>query len=804
MSMETSPNFTPKCQQIISDSKLLAEAWNHEEVSCGHLLVSILSSEVGFINDLIRGFNLKIDSFIKFTEDFYLLEDRPGHPAEPFYGDDLKDLLIQSHQFAKKLDNNYVGVEHLFFSLLNDTQGVCHHFLKSYKVSPSKMLEAFLLLLQDQQVFSTSASQLPGEKQKEQAQPQRPAQADPNSMLESFCVNLNEVNQKGFMGKVIGKDSEIDRICEILGRKIKNNPLLIGDPGVGKTAVVEGLVQRIGQNKVPPFLFGKKIYSVDLASMIAGTKYRGQFEQRIKALINECAEIKNIILFIDEAHTVVGAGSAEGTMDAANILKPALARGDLTVIGATTFPEYKKNIEKDIALVRRFENVMINEPSPEETFKILKGIKPAYEKFHGVCYPNPILKKIVSLCADYLPGRKFPDKAIDILDECGAKLKIKNSTPSKEMMDLESQIYDLSPQKVGSKIEEQMVDSYCELSEEWQNSARKNVSENDLLECLSSKTKVPKENFEHSKDDKLLNLGRKLNREVVNQKDAVSSIHKSILRFKLGLKDLSKPIGSFLCLGASGIGKTWTAKMIAKHYFGSEKNIIRFDMSEYSNKVSSSKLTGASPGYVGYEEGGVLVEAIKKKPHCVLLFDEIEKSHSDVQQLLLQILEEGEVEDNVGTKVYFKDTIIILTSNIGSELTTKSSLGFSPIPVSNDEKIYDTAKKILSPELVNRLDSVIVFNHLKQEHLYKIFKSEIRKLSSKLKKQNILLNISEEAGQFICEQAAEEKMGARPLKRLIKSQIEDIVVEYYFKNQSKKQIKFNFSLQEDIIKHYVD
>ena len=376
--------------------------------------------------------------------------------------------------------------------------------------------------------------------------------------------------------------------------------------------------------------------------------------------------------------------------------------------------------------------------------------------------------------------------------------------PSKEMMDLESQIYDLSPQKVGSKIEDEMVNSYCELSEEWQNSARKNVSENDLLECLSSKTKVPKENFEHSKDNKLLHLGRKLNREVVNQKDAISSIHKSILRFKLGLKDLNKPIGSFLCLGASGIGKTWTAKMIAKHYFGSEKNIIRFDMSEYSDKVSSSKLTGASPGYVGYEEGGVLVEAIKKKPHCVLLFDEIEKSHSEVQQLLLQILEEGEIEDNVGTKVYFKDTIIILTSNIGSELTTKSSLGFSPIPVSNDEKIYDTAKKILSPELVNRLDSVIVFNHLKQEHLYKIFKSETRKLSSKLKKQNILLNISEEAGKLICDQAAEEKMGARPLKRLIKSQIEDPVVEYYFKNQSEKQIKFNLFLQGDTIKHNID
>lgn len=796
--METSPNFTPKCQQIISDSKLLAEAWNHEEVGCGHLLVSILSSDASFINDLIRGFNLKIESFITFTEDFYFLEHSTGPQKESFYGEELKDILIDSHRFAVKIDNSYVGVEHLFFCFLNDPNGVCHHFLTSNNVSPSKMLESFLLLLQDQQVFPASATETPRRSKKESA-PKKSAAPDSGSMLESFCANMNELNSKGSIGKIIGKETEVDRMCEILGRKIKNNPLLIGDPGVGKTAVVEGLVQRIGENKVPPFLFGKKIYSVDLASMIAGTKYRGQFEQRIKALISECAENKDVILFIDEAHTIVGAGSAEGAMDAANILKPALARGEITVIAATTFPEYKKNIEKDVALVRRFENVMVEEPSADETFKILKGIKSSYEKFHGITYPNTVLKKMVSLCEDYLPGRKFPDKAIDVLDECGAKLKIKNSTPSKKMRDLESQIYDLSPQKNGTKAESDLVDQYCDLSEEWESCARKNVNEEDVLECVSSKAKVPKENFEHSRDEKLLGLGRKLNRDVVNQKDAVSSIHKAILRFKLGLKDLNKPIGSFLCLGASGVGKTWTAKMIAKHYFGSDKNIIRFDMSEYSDKVSSSKLTGASPGYVGYEEGGVLIEAMKKKPHCVILFDEIEKAHPEVQQLLLQILEEGEIEDNIGTKVYFKDTVIILTSNIGSELTTKSSLGFSPIPVSNEEKIHDTAKKILSPELINRLDSVIVFNHLKQEHLFKIFKSEIRKLSSKLKKQNISLNVSEEAGKFICEQAAEEKMGARPLKRLIKSQIEDQVVEYYFKNNLEKQIKLNFFLQEDEI-----
>lgn len=803
MSMETSPNFTPKCQRIIADSKNLAESLSHEEVNCGHLLVSMLSSDASFINDLVRGFNLKIDSFIEFIEAFYFFEEAISDSPESYFGEDIKELLTKSHEFAKKIQNSYIGPEHLFFSFLNDSNGVCSHFFYAHNVSPSKILEAFLILFDEQQAFSREPIQN-DDKEEGGAAIQRKPQADPNSMLESFCTNLNELNHKGSLGKIIGKDAEVDRICEILGRKIKNNPLLVGEPGVGKTAVVEGLVQRIGQNKVPPFLFGKKIYSVDLASMIAGTKYRGQFEKRLKDLILECSQDKDIVLFIDEIHTIVGAGSAEGAMDAANMLKPSLARGDLTVIGATTFSEYKKNIERDIALVRRFENVMVEEPSPNECLLILKGIKASYEKFHGVKYSISVLKKIVSLCEDYLPNKNFPDKAIDVLDECGAKLKIKNTTPSKEMMKIESQIYDLSAQATNSSIEDALIDEYTKLGDKWEDGFRQNVCEDDVLECLSAKTKLPKENFENSKDEKLVSLGRKLNRDVVNQKDAVSDIHKSILRFKLGLKDMNKPIGSFLCLGASGVGKTWTAKMIAKHYFGSEKNILRFDMSEYSDKVSSSKLTGASPGYVGYEEGGVLIEAIKKKPHCVLLFDEVEKSHPEVQQLLLQILEEGELEDNSGTKVYFKDTIIILTSNIGSDLTTKSSLGFSPIPVSNDVKIHDLAKKILSPELVNRLDSVIVFNHLKQDHLLKIFKSEIRKLSSKLRSKKIKLIINSEAAEFICKQASKEKMGARPLKRLIKSNIEDKIVEHYFNNQEEKELKFNFLLQEEQVIYNID
>lgn len=801
--MENFPNFTPSCQKIISDSKLLAEGWNHEEVNCGHLLVAIMSSSLTFVNDLMVGFNVPVDAFIEYIEDFYTLEPANKKAKDFYYGEDVKHLLSDAHEFAIELGNDYISAEHIFFIYLNDSNGPCYHFLKSQKVSPSKVMEAFLIIFKNQQVYSRNESGLAQPIEEETAGVTSQSGNEPNSMLESFCTNLHELNAKGSLPKVIGKDFEMDRMCEILGRKIKNNPLLIGDPGVGKTAIVEGLVQKIDESKAPPFLLGKKIYSVDLASMIAGTKYRGQFEKRLKLLLKECSELGNIILFIDEAHTIVGAGNAEGTMDASNILKPALARGDLTVIGATTFPEYKKNIEKDIALSRRFENIAVEEPSTLECYKILKGIKSSYEKFHGVSYDNYILKKIVSLCDDYLPQRKFPDKAIDIMDEVGAKLKIKNSMPTKEMQITEDKIYNLSAQAVGTKREDDLIDKYVSLSNDWEKSSRKKVSENDVIDCLSVKAKLPKDNFHQDKDDKSLSLGRKLNRDVINQKDAVSNIHKSILRFKLGLKDLNKPIGSFLCLGASGVGKTWTAKMLAKHYFGSEKNIIRFDMSEYSDKVSSAKLTGASPGYIGYEEGGVLIEAIKKKPHCVLLFDEIEKSHPEVQQLLLQILEEGEIQDNIGTTVYFKDTIIILTSNIGSEITTKSSLGFSPNPESNDSKIYEVAKKILSPELVNRLDSVIVFNHLDQKDLFKIFKSEIRKLCSKLKKKNVSINISDDAANFLCEVASVEKMGARPLKRLIKSEIEDVIVEHYFKKKQDKQVNFNFCLDEDSISHSI-
>lgn len=799
MGMETSPNFTPKIQQIIAQSKKFASSLNDEEVTPEHLLLVILESEDPFIESFIKSFQFTCDQVKNFTLSFCeLKEKKEDTDTEPEYSSEFNDLLAYSSSFSKQINHSYVCLDHVFFALLNEKDGPLYSFFFAYNVSPHKVIQAYVLFLKAQEKLMDERDMnlMPPSVFQ---QPQEP-QSSQESILDAFCVNFNKLCSSGKIGNIVGKDQEIQRLCEILCRKNKNNPLLLGEPGVGKTAIIEGLASIISKGKAPPPLNDKEIYGVDLSSMIAGTKYRGQFEQRIKSLIAECTKNPNIILFIDEIHTMVGAGSAEGALDAANILKPSLARGDIKLIGATTFSEFKKNIEKDHALTRRFESIHIEEPSNDETYEILKGIKKSYENFHGVKYNAKLLKQIVSLCDLYLPNKRFPDKAIDVMDDIGTKVKIRNLTPPSEVIEVEDKIYNLlGASETTLKEEEDLLLKHESLMKDWENRPIENVSLDDVLNVISEKAKIPKDNLIHEKDSKTSDLKRKLSRDIVNQEDAVSCMSKSILRAKIGLKDDHKPIGSFLFLGSSGVGKTWSAKMIAKHYFGSEKNMFRFDMSEYSEKVSASKLIGASPGYVGYEEGGVLVEYMKKKPHCVLLFDEIEKADPTVQQLLLQVLEEGEIEDNTGTTVYFKDSIIILTSNIGSDLTSKSSLGFAPASDNNDDKIKSLAMKTLSPELVNRLDEIIIFNHLSKENLIKIFKKEICTLKRKLKSKKILLDFDLNAVDSLCKRACAEKMGARPLKRLIHSEIEDKIVDFYFKNPSNLEQKFYFYLKDNEI-----
>ena len=798
MNMEISPNFTPKAQQLIARSKVVASSLNHKSVDTGHLLLVILNSQNDLVEEFIFSHGFSVKEITSFVIASCELEKKHQKVESCEFSPTFNALLSAAFEFSQELKDSYVGVEHLFFCLLNSMGGALYNFFESHGFEPKTVVETFLILMRSDSKFDELMSELPQNNPQFKAAP-NPQPKSTESALENFGTNLNSLCRHGKIGEIIGKQEEISRACEILCRKIKNNPILIGDHGVGKTAVVEGLAHEIVKGKVPPFLLDKEIYSIDLASMIAGTKYRGQFEQRIKALIKECKEDERIILFIDETHTIVGAGSAEGAMDAANILKPALARGELKLIGATTYPEFKKNIEKDVALTRRFEPIQIEEPSPEECLAILKGIKPSYESFHGVKYPVSSLKTIVSLCDLYLPNKKFPDKAIDVMDEAGSKVKIRNATPPKAIQEIERKLYDLIDLDRSEEEQDDLLKDYDKLMDQWQLTSIDPVSEEDILNVVSQKAKVPKENLILEKDNKTKLIEKSLLKDVVNQKEAVSALSRCILRAKIGLKEHKKPIGSFLFLGASGVGKTWTAKRLAKHYFGSEKNMFRFDMSEYSEKVSSSKLIGASPGYVGYEEGGALIESMKKRPHCVLLFDEIEKAHPEVQQLLLQILEEGEIEDNNGFTAYFKDTIVILTSNIGSELTTKSTLGFAPDSNSNSTKIHDTAKKILSPELVNRLNQVIIFNHLEKEHLTKIFKSETSKLKKKLRNKKIKIDYSPEVIDWICDTSAEEKMGARPLKRLIQQNIEDQIVNFYFENEDSDNTSFYFYLKNDDI-----
>jgi ATP-dependent Clp protease ATP-binding subunit ClpC len=802
MGMDTSPNFTPKAQQLISQAKFFATSLNDKEVEAAHLLLVILNSRHILIDDFIEGSGFSTEEIKSFVTNFCGLKKNNTEVEESKFSEEFGIVLSKAHEFSEEIGDTYIDIEHFFFVFLNCFDGALSSFFAAYDVDIERLIKSFIVLIKSDE------SLLDLQKPPQQTRPPRskPSAANPtsDSMLESFAVNLNHLCLSGKIGNIIGKEYEIDRVCEILSRKIKNNPLLIGDPGVGKTAIIEGLAHRITSSKVPPFLLNKEVYAVDLASMIAGTKYRGQFEQRIKSLLSECKNDPNVILFIDETHTLVGAGGAEGAMDAANILKPALARGEVTLIGATTFPEFKKNIEKDVALTRRFESVHVQEPTPDECLLILKGLKKSYEDFHDVKYSVKVLREIVKLCDLYLPDKRFPDKAIDVLDEVGAKVKIRNLTPPKEISDLEDEIYGAIDSNIQNlDIEKKLIEEYDELLNQWKNEEAEDISIDDILQVISQKTKVPKENLIHDKDEKTKFIQKSLTGDIVNQPEAVSCMSRAILRSKIGLKDHCKPIGSFLFLGATGVGKTWSAKMLAKHYFGSEKNMFRFDMSEYSEKVSSAKLIGASPGYIGYEEGGILIENLKKKPHCVLLFDEIEKSHPEVQQLLLQILEEGEIEDNNGNKAYFKDTIIILTSNIGSELTTKSTLGFGPAQESNSSKIYDAAKKILSPELINRLDEIVIFNHLEEKDLQKIFKKQIRELQKKLKSKKIKINYSDEVMNYICKDAASQKMGARPLKRLIRQNIADEIINFYFESDSIEPTTFDFKLLNDKVIHKI-
>jgi ATP-dependent Clp protease ATP-binding subunit ClpC len=637
--------------------------------------------------------------------------------------------------------------------------------------------------------------------------------------LKAFGRDLTELARNGDLDPVIGRRNEIMRVIQVLSRRTKNNPVLIGEAGVGKTAIVEGLALEISNGLVPEILADKRLITLDLALMVAGTKYRGQFEERIKAVMDEIRRAKNVIIFIDELHTIVGAGAAEGAMDASNIFKPALSRGELQCIGATTLAEYRKFIEKDSALDRRFQSVMVEAPSLEDSISILKGIAPKYEEHHKVQYTPQALEAAVKLSDRYVTARFLPDKAIDVLDESGARARINSLTRPPEIENLGKEIETICAQKEEAIARQQFEDAAelrdnekqlrqkrDEMIENWKENRAEHiitVSEDDMLQTVSDWTGIPLQRMEQKESEKLLQLEGQLQEEVIGQDEATVAIAKALRRSRADLKDPRRPIGSFLFMGPTGVGKTHLAKTLAESIFGERDAIVQIDMSEYMEKFSVSRMIGSPPGYVGYEEGGQLTEAVRRKPYCVVLFDEIEKAHPDVVQLLLQVLEEGRLTDSLGRTIDFRNTIIIMTSNVGAHILQKGQgLGFG-IDDLNDtfdttkKKILDEAKRVFKPEFLNRINSLIVFRQLRREHLREIIHLEIDSLTKRLEHKNLNLIVTQAAKDFLIDQGYDEKYGARPLRRSVEQHLEDPLAEELLRGSIKEGEPITVDIDEE-------
>lgn len=816
MKMTPKPNFTPRAQQAINEAKKVAKKYFNEYITLDHLFFGMVNLNAGILSEIL--FLLQIDQIElkeKIEDALFIMTEQSELNVEsdknqPVYDEHFHLVLKVSASISEKLGHEYVGIEHILLALLKYEESNIPEYFESFNATEND------IIAEVREYLHLSKEHKPNTKSREKYFSQAaPAKEIKLQNLEKFATNLNSLAHQGKFDNIIGKNKEISEVCEILCRRTKNNPVLLGDPGVGKTAIVEGLAQEIAGGSCCDFLLNKTIYSLDLGSLIAGTKYRGQFEERLKGIIEEAKKNKDIILFIDEIHTLVGAGSAEGSMDAANLLKPLLARGELKCIGATTQEEYKKSILKDGALDRRFQGVKVIEPTKEEAKQIIYGIKTKYEQFHSIHYPNEVLELVVNLSARYIVDKQFPDKAIDILDQVGSKVKIKNIERPQEAKDIEKELEDLALQEskvhlTGARsieLEDKQLDlleKYDEVISEWATKTIKSkiaVTKKDIYEVISTRTGIPISEISKKDSEKMLGLFKQLNKKIVGQQEAIKQISECILRSKSGLQDPNKPVGSFLLVGASGTGKTYTAKCIAEFIYGSKDKLIQLDMSEFSEKISSSRLIGASPGYVGYEEGGELTEKVRRNPYSVVLFDEVEKAHPEVLNILLQILEEGFVTDNSGRKINFSNCTIILTGNIGSEKISKPSIGFGA-PTGETEamdKLKNELKTFFRPEFLNRLNEIILFKGFDEKDISKIVKLEANKLSDKLKDRNIKISITPKVSSFIAKSAALEKMGARPVKRLIQKHIENELSKLILSKELKDNQNIKFSFSKDSI-----
>jgi ATP-dependent Clp protease ATP-binding subunit ClpC len=791
-------NFTPRAQQVLALARKEADRFNHNYVGTEHLLLGLIKLGQGVAVNVLQKMGLDLETVRMEVEKQVGSGPETKMVGNIPYTPRVKKVLALAGKEAKALNHSYVGTEHILLGLLREGEGVAARVLKNLEVDIERTRNEILKELDPNFTPPESESDVPqesgggggGSGKKEVKTP----------ALRAFGRDLTELARKGEIDPVIGRESEIERVIQVLCRRTKNNPVLIGEAGVGKTAIVEGLAQEIASGNVPEILREKRVITLDLALMVAGTKYRGQFEERIKAVMDEIRRSKTVILFIDELHTIVGAGSAEGAMDASNIIKPALSRGELQCVGATTLNEYRKYIEKDAALERRFQQVKVEAPSVEQAIQILRGLRGKYEAHHKARYTDEALDQCVILSDRYLTGRFLPDKAIDVMDESGSRARISAMTRPPNVKDIEKEIESIRLQKEAA-IKAQDFEKAASLRDdekktkeklerilaEWREQREEReviVSEDDIRHVVSKWTGVPLQRMEQADSEKLLKMELELRGRVIGQEEAVIAISKALRRSRADLKDPRRPIGSFIFLGPTGVGKTFLAQTLAEYMFGDRDALIQIDMSEYMEKFTASRLIGSQPGYVGYEEGGQLSEAVRRRPYCVVLFDEIEKAHPDVLHLLLQILEEGKVTDSLGRKIDFRNTIIIMTSNIGAELIKKSSvMGFGAARQDTTnydvmkEKMLEEAKRVLKPEFINRLDDLIVFHSLGKPELLQIVDLEIEKVIERVRTKDIQLILDEKAKEFLIEKGYDPAYGARPMRRAVEHYLEDPLAE---------------------------
>ena len=786
-------NLTPRVQKIISNCKETSLFLNSKNICTDHLIYSVLDSGQSTIINFFNDLNISLDDFKDFVFNQISEESSTEKSTSSKFCKDFSFIFDDSLILAKRFNHEYIGVEHVFYTLLTFKHSSLPDYLKKFKINIDEAVKKLDVFFEE---GVWSKEKIP----KSKLDIPKAHSEQSISALDLYAKNYNELAQKGFFDMVISKEVEINKISEILCRRNKNNPILVGLPGTGKTSLVEGLAQSIVNSNCTAFLSNKTIYEIDLTALIAGTKYRGQFEERIKAIIDEVEARPDVILFIDEIHTLIGTGSAEGSMDAANILKPALARNKIKCIGATTPKEYKKIYSKDPALDRRFEIVNISQPNKSDTYKIINGTIDQYESFHHVIYRKKSIKLAIDLSVRYMPDRQLPDKAIDIIDQAGARVKIKKFIKPQRAIDIEKKIEslmiqedessELDSKKTLSSEQDALITQYKKILQNWGEDYEQKkffVKEEDVYEVVASRTGIPAHVLSEEKTTRLLSIEKRLRKYVSFQDEAISSVSDCLIRSQSGLRNCERPIGSFLFLGKSGVGKTHLAKSIADCFFGNRENLIHIDMSEYTDKINLSRLIGGAPGYVGYHDGGQLTDKIKQKPYSVVLFDEIEKAHPDVLSVLLQLLDEGRLTDDFGRSADFKNSIIIMTGNIGAHFTDKGgAVGFGQVSSKDKikEQINSEAKKILSPELVNRIDETIVFNDFNKSEILELMKQKINELSKKLSRKKIKLNICEKYLAYLCDEAYNHSLGARPIGKILQTNIENIASKWIISNKT--------------------